>query len=1091
MFHPHRFQPAAIAPLIALLLAACGGGGGSGGSTPVTPPAPTLNCPSARVVASAEDLVPGPLARGELGDLVIENTRLRAIVQKGKRNWYNISQFGGNIIDALPKDSTGELIGQDHYEEAVLGTNIESAPNYQTVEVVQAGGLDAEGNCQPAIIRATGPDDLLDFVNASSTIRDFGFNFPDSADDVDLPITIVTDYVLRPDASYIEMRTRLINDTDADQDIYLVEYTNGSGEVELFQYGYGFGEMLVTAPCDSCRGLIYAGHEGGEGVSYGILHDIPGTSSVSVSGVAVLAYGADATALFAAGPDAVPPNFTVPASGELEVVRYFAVAAGGVSAIMDIKHQILGEAVGTVSGVVVDPSGAGVPGAEIAVITENNDFDDLSLQPGLPGVPRGPDVIVANHFRTDARGRFLGTLRPGSYELRVNVPGRNAGENFVQTIEVAADETTLVTNIVAPRASGLRVTVVDENDQPIPAKVQLIGTDLSPDAGEPQNFENVGPAQQPLLTVRSGVFGDVRADPLAQFKADDGSVQGVMLSEFSLLDSGSGAVTVGDTGVLPIEPGEYQLSVSRGPRYSEYTADVRIVEGQTTVHTARLVRVVETPGIAFGDFHVHSFDSPDAEVTNRERVATYVAEDMDFFTPSDHGMRVDFEPVIASMGLGAWVASAPSAEITTFDYGHYNAWPVAIDTSPANTDEPSQSADPKISRGSVDWGGPAPVGQDFPSAGHFSRPPAEIFAEGKSEPFTPSREVAMQVNHVDTFFGANGLQIDTGVSPPQSHQNLASRRLDADNIPNAFDDGFDILELWIGVDGRAGQFGAFIEQNLPDWFNLLNQGILKPFVADSDTHERRLTSLATRNFISLPASHLVGDRANPEALRSDPHAVSDAVIEGYTVGSNAPFVTVKLENAAGEVAGLEQGDAFGTRSRPIGLGGGNATTLRVGVRAPTWARWDRIDVYVNGNTVKKTDALGQPEDPVRYSLCDARFTATVTPTAVDVATIDGVTYQRLETNTEFSIPSPGQDYWVVVKVQGTDGVSPPLFPVVPNDFVDGGDGLQTRSAADRGTPALAVTNPIYVDVDGDGEWTPPGVENTAHSGSQLPPDGCP
>ena len=48
-----------------------------------------------------------------------------------------------------------------------------------------------------------------------------------------------------------------------------------------------------------------------------------------------------------------------------------------------------------------------------------------------------------------------------------------------------------------------------------------------------------------------------------------------------------------------------------------------------------------------------------------------------------------------------------------------------------------------------------------------------------------------------------------------------------------------------------------------------------------------------------------------------------------------------------------------------------------------------------------------------------------------------------------------------------------------------------RSAADTGVTAMAMTNPIYVDVDGDGQWTPPGVENTTHSGAQLPPDGCP
>ena len=1084
-------RPFCAALLVLPLLSACGGSGGGGGGMPN--PAPVaVDCPVARVVASSADLVPGPVARGSLGDLVIENSKLRAIVQKGGRNWYNISQFGGNIIDALPRADDGSLIGEDHYEEAVLGTNVESAPNYQSVTVLEPGGSDVDGNCLRAVIRATGPDDLLDFVNGSSAIRDMGFMFPASADDVDLPITISTDYVLNPGAPYIEMRTRLINDGADDQDIYLVEYANGSGEVESFQYGYGFGEPLVTAPCDSCRSLVYAGHDGGTGVSYGIIHDYAGSSSVSVSGVSVLVYGGDATALFVVGAEAVPPNFTVPGDGELEVLRYFAVAAGGVSSIYDIQHQILGETVGTLAGIVLDPGGLPVANAEIAVITSERDFDDLTIPPAPAGVPRGPEIVVANHFRTDTTGRFIGSLRPGSYELRVNVPGRLAGEGFVQTVEIVADEVTTAA-VTAPRASGIRVRVVDENDAPIAAKVQLIGVDSSPDAGEPQNSESI----LGQVELSTGVFGDFSADRLAQFQdPDDELHKGIMLSEFATLDSGSAAVTVGDTGVLLIEPGDYQLSVSRGPRYSEHLQDLSVVEGQNLEVTARVVRVVDTPDIVFGDFHVHSFDSPDSEVTNRERVATYLAEDVDFFTPSDHGMRVDFEPVIAAMGVAGLVASAPSAEITTFDYGHYNAWPVAVDASPANTDEASQSGDPKISLGSVDWGRPAPVGMDFPSAGNYGLTPAEIFADADSEPFLDGRDTVTQINHVEGFFGAAGLAIDTGQTPPQSGNPPASKRLDP-AISNLFSDQFDTLELWIGVDGLEHQNTHFLGENMGDWFNMLNQGILKTLIANSDTHDRRLTSLATRNWISAPAAALTGGRPNLAALRSDPHLLGDAVIEGYSIGSNSLFMTPKLSSASGKDAGLAQTDSFGTRSRPLPLAAPDeAVDLSVMVQAPAWAQFDLIEVYINGQTVRQADESNPllPAEPPRYNLCGPEFSAVVAPASVVAASVGGTDYLRLEHSESFSDligsaanVAAGQDYWVVVIARGREATTAPLWPVVPNDFFDSGDGLQTRSAADTGMFALAVSNPIYVDADGDGEWTAPGV--MTHDGSLL--DMCP
>ena len=1060
----HSSLPAALA----LLLAACGGD-----STSDTDPAPrVVDCPSARIVTGPADLVPGPLARGRNGDLVLENTRLRAIVQKGGRNWFSIAAFGGNIIDAVPKDAAGRLAAEDHYEEAALGTNVESSPNYQTVEVIEPGGRDEQGNCQAAVIRATGPDDLLDFVNGSSAIRDMGFMYPDSADDVDLPITVATDYTLEPDASHITMATRLINESDSALDIYMVEYLNGSGEVELFQYGYGFGEPLVTAPCDSCRAAIYAGHEGGSGVSYGIIHDFAGTSSVSVSGVTVLVYASDALPLFAAGETLEPQPFTVPASGELTVTRWFAVGDGDVASILDIQHQILDQSTGRLSGVVSDANGP-VAGAEIAVISSENDFErlpvGLPLPTGdvLPPLLRGPDTIVANHFRTDAQGRYAGTLPPGSYELRLNAPGRAAGEPSTVSIDVAAGAD-LTQDFTVPAAARLRVRVLDENDEPIAAKVQLIGTDTSPDAGEPQNSESV---LLGLLTVNTGIFGDTNADKLPP---------GVVLSEFAVNDPGSGAVGVGDTGFLETEPGDFQLSVSRGPRYSEFVRNVQLAAGATTEVTARIARVVDTPGYVYGDFHVHSFNSPDAEVTNRERLATYLAEDMDFITPSDHGMRVDFEPVIAEMGVADLIASAPSAEITSFDYGHFNAWPVAIETISPRFELPGQSGDPKTSRGANDWGGAAPVGQDFPSAGHFSLTPGEIFADAKADPLTPQREVVVQINHVDSHFGAAGLGIDTGVNPPQSSTDPTSRRLPPES-GNLFSDGFDSLELWIGVDGRAHQFTHFLGENMGDWFNLLNQGILKTFVANSDTHDRRLTSLSTRNLISVPDALDEDGHADPALLREDPHAVGDAVRAGYTTGTNALFMQVSATNAAGERASLEQGDDFGVRSHPLPLASADEDLqLQVSIQAPLWAEYDQVAIYTNAATTRQQDENGEDIEPPRYALCPPAQSAELdegdfTRHQVPAVTLETQTFARYESEVTFTMSNPGQDYWVVVLAQGRDGISRPLWPVVPNDFAEGDGDLRNRTTDDIGVVAMAVSNPLYIDADGDGQWTAPGL----------------
>jgi hypothetical protein len=1088
----HRWAWLASAMVLA---AGCNSDGGGGG----TPSGPVFTrCPVARVVQNASDLVPGPLARGTGGDLVIENDKLRAIIQKGGRNWFNIAEFGGSIIDALPRGADGNLVGRDHFEDFVLGTNIESAPNYQTVQVIEAGGENPDGTCKAAVVRATGPDDLMDFVNGSSAIRQLSLqgaplNFPPSADDVDLPVTIQTDYTLEQGKSYVRIDTKLINTSSNELDIYLVEYMNGSGEVELFQHGYGFGEAFATAPCDAtrCNFVAYAGHEGGTGVSYGLIHKEAGSTSVSVSGVTVFLYGRDIV-LVATTPEATQrdnpnasPNYTIPANGERIITRYFAVGTGTVASIVDVRNEIHGLTTGTVEGLVTDPSGP-VAGAEIAMISSGRD--------GFPQ-GRGPTTNVVNHFRTDTAGRYRGTFPPGGYTLHLNMPGRLAGTPSTANITITASQT-VTQNFTLPPPSYLRVFVRENSPtgRRIPAKVQLVGDPLGPDGNEPRNQDQLF-AGNPL-GIFTGFFGDPFADPLPPK---------IALAEFAVHDTGSGAVEVGDTGLMVIEPGTYQLSVSRGPRYSEFTQNVTITQGKTTEVDAVLTEIIPVPNHVFGDFHVHSFDSPDSEVTNRERVATYVSEDMDFFAASDHDMRVDFSPVITDMSLGAWVATTPSAEVTTFDYGHFNFWPVAIETNSPNSELPNEghSDDAKIGRGATDWGGMAPLGKDFPSAGYYVLTPQEIFDSAAQDPLQPGRQVVRQINHIDSHFGSVGLRIDTGRAngPPRSSATAASKRLNpsydnpafdiAAEEPNFYGDNYDALEVWIGTDGRSGQTSVFIDQNLGDWINLLNQGRRRSGMSSSDTHERRITSLFTRNMISVPAGLLDAQgRPHPPAIAGDPHTVGDSVRAGYTTMTGGPIVTVKARNAANATAGLELSDRFGVITKPLPLAAPDEeVTLTIDVKSAPWAAYDQVLVFVNGHTVRHTNSTtGQPTTPPRYKLCAPAYRFDL-PSGFTRSSVPVAGATRYETSKSVPIASPGADYWIVVMVRGTQGKSAPMWPVVPNSFNNVDGNLLTRSASDTGVMALTVTNPIFVDADNNGTWEAPGV--LTHQGTTLPPDQCP
>ena len=222
------------------LLAACdsdSNNNNSGGGEPEGPKA------SAREARGDDDLLQGPLARSREGDYLLENDFLRVIIQKPGRNWFGIGTYGGNIIDASRRNDDGSF-NPDHLEEFITGINIENTPNYTDLSIENDGD-----NGEPAVICVSGPDDLIEIVNASSAFRSLGASFPESADDRDLPVQIQTCYSLAPEDEWIVLDTTITNESADPLPIFLVEYLNGSGEVEAFQPNAGFGEPLLTSAC--------------------------------------------------------------------------------------------------------------------------------------------------------------------------------------------------------------------------------------------------------------------------------------------------------------------------------------------------------------------------------------------------------------------------------------------------------------------------------------------------------------------------------------------------------------------------------------------------------------------------------------------------------------------------------------------------------------------------------------------------------------------------------------------------------------------------------------------------------------------------
>jgi hypothetical protein len=402
-----------------------------------------------------------------------------------------------------------------------------------------------------------------------------------------------------------------------------------------------------------------------------------------------------------------------------------------------------------------------------------------------------------------------------------------------------------------------------------------------------------------------------------------------------------------------------------------------------------------------------------------------------------------------------FMRSTIGEEITSADYGHYNAYPLTVDAS-------------RPSRGSTDWGGAAPPGMDFPSYGHFSSTPAEIDALAKTGP-NSTPDTVVQINHIGSHF--DPLRIDTSQVPPRSgltNAEALALRLpgdpgNPDGLAADFFHDFDVLELWNG--SSRGAQAEFTAKRIGVWFNLLSQGITPAAVFDTDSHTfTNLRTAGARTWTASPTDA-------PSAI--DPVDVAASIRSGRAVGGQGIFVQTRLlaSDGSGDVADL----TWGGKTMVSSSNGG--VELEVDVQAPSWAPYFVIAVYANAATnAANADSTAYSATPTRVLLRDRDFTS-------DLVTLDpgvpGAT--RLETR-GLRIPFEGlaEDTWFVVVVRGFDNISNATFPVHPasldpdsnptlGDLLDGNRG-------EKGVLAMGVTNALFVDVDGEPGFQGPARE---------------
>ncbi|MBS0209127.1 MAG: carboxypeptidase regulatory-like domain-containing protein [Planctomycetes bacterium] len=207
------------------------------------------------------------------------------------------------------------------------------------------------------------------------------------------------------------------------------------------------------------------------------------------------------------------------------------------------------------------------------------------------------------------------------------------------------------------------------------------------------------------------------------------------------------------------------------------------------------------------------------------------------------------------------------------------------------------------------------------------------------------------------------------------------------------------------IDGKDGQKNNTIF----NWLQLLNQGARVPGVVNTDAHYNIHGSGWLRNWIECPTD----DPAKIEVLD-----IVHAAEHGHIVMSNGPFLEVNLQ--AAQPGPRSQGTAGDDIDAPTGK-----ATLSVRVQCANWLDVDRVQVFING--------APQPE---------LNFTRKSHPDMF------GSKVVKFEQKIPLALKS---DAHVIV---ATIGEQSKLGHVMGPEHAK--------------TPPVAVSNPIYVDVDGQG-----------------------
>ena len=385
---------------------------------------------------------------------------------------------------------------------------------------------------------------------------------------------------------------------------------------------------------------------------------------------------------------------------------------------------------------------------------------------------------------------------------------------------------------------------------------------------------------------------------------------------------------IANLGDVPLAPGKYRLTSTRGPEYQAESAEITLAAGATATYRALLRRVVDTSGYVAADFHQHSILSADAPVSIRDRVLANAAEAVEVAVASEHNLVADLVPIVRELGMSRYVVSISGNELTTdasqTPWGHANVYPLLADASKPR-------------------GGATAV---------RNRTAKDVLDELRA---APGSKRVVQINHprsgVNGYFDCLAFDPKTGVGSGAG-----------------YDAAFDAIEVWNGrnVDVRA--------RVLEDLLALLRTSHPVTAIAATDTHG------IVGEEPGFPRTYV--RVAKDDALDAWDPARTDDLVRSVrekrdVVLTNGPFLHVTANGAGiGGVAAAK----------------GGAVDVKVHVTSAAFAAVDHVELRLagSGKVVGASSlALSAKKEASGALTADATFAVRVTADDAFVVIVSG------------------------------------------------------------------------------------------------------